>query len=54
MTLTLLIVTNAINLALAYYIGRWHQKEISVRRYVDLYRENAPGYARGTKGQPKP
>ena len=49
MTLTLLIVTNAINLALAYYIGRWHQKEISIRRYVDLYREGTPGYMRGPK-----
>ena len=46
MTLTLLIVTNAINLILAYYVGRWHQKEISIRRYVDLYREGNPGYTR--------
>jgi hypothetical protein len=52
--MTLTIVSNLIFAGLFYWLGRWHQKAISVKRYVDLYRENAPGYARGTKGQPKP
>ena len=50
MTLTLLIVSNLILIVLSYWIGRWHQKEISIRRYVDLYREGTPDYAKGLKG----
>jgi len=50
MSLTLLIVSNLIFTALAYYTGRLHEKYLSVKRQVSLYDERNPGYARGPKG----
>ena len=53
MTLTLLIVSNLVFVALAYWVGRLHQRYLNVKRLVSLYDECSPGYARG-KGKRKP